>query len=280
MNKFLKVGAAIALGLTLTACSSNGSDSDADSKKIVVGATTSPHAIILEEAKKQLADGGYELEIKEFSDYPNINPATSDGSLDANYFQHQPYLYSYNADSGYAEGDDGYLVSAGSIHYEPMGVYSKEIEEINLDNLKEGDQVVVPNDATNEARALFLLQDLGLITLKEDATVDKATKADIKDNPKNLEIVEVAADQIPTRIEDAPVIVVNGNYALDADITEYQRAIEDANSDAAKLYANIIAVKKSNADNEAVKKLVEVLKSDHIKEFIAEEFGDTVQAAK
>lgn len=280
MNKFLKVGAAIALGLTLTACSSNGSDSDADSKKIVVGATTSPHAIILEEAKKQLADDGYELEIKEFSDYPNINPATSDGSLDANYFQHQPYLDSYNADSGYAEGDDGYLVSAGSIHYEPMGVYSKEIEEINLDNLKEGDQVVVPNDATNEARALFLLQDLGLITLKEDATVDKATKADIKENPKNLEIVEVAADQIPTRIEDAPVIVVNGNYALDADITEYQRAIEDANSDAAKLYANIIAVKESNADNEAVKKLVEVLKSDHIKEFIAEEFGDTVQAAK
>ena len=171
-------------------------------------------------------------------------------------------------------------MSAGSIHYEPMGVYSQEVEEVNLDNLNEGAQIVVPNDATNEARALLLLQDLGIITLNDDATIDKATVADIKDNPKNVEIVEIAADQIPARLQDADVIVVNGNYALDADITDSLRAQEAADSDAAKLYANVIAVKESNKDNEAGQELVKVLKSDDIKAFIAENFGDTVQAAQ
>lgn len=278
MNKLFKLAAAAGLALALAGCSS--SSADADSKTITVGATTSPHAIILEEAKKLMEEDGYTLKITEFSDYPNINPATSDGSLDANYFQHQPYLDSYNADSGYVEGDEGYLVSAGKIHYEPMGVYSKEIEEITLDNLKDGDQVVVPNDATNEARALFLLQDLGLIKLAKDATVDKATKADIVENPKNLEIVEVAADQIPTRIDDVPVIVVNGNYALDADITEYLRDLEDPSSDAAQLYANVVAVREENKDNEAVQELVKVLNSDSIKDYIEETFGDSVVAVK
>lgn len=280
MNKLLKVAAAVGIALALTACGSSSANEKTDSKTIKVGATTSPHAVILEEAKKLMEKDGYTLEITEFSDYPNINPSTSDGSLDANYFQHQPYLDSYNADSGYSEGDDGYLVSAGSIHYEPMGAYSETLEEISLDNLKEGDQVVVPNDATNEARALFLLQDLGIITLNEDATIDKATAADIKENPKNVEIVEIAADQIPSRIKDVPVVVVNGNYALDADITQYLRAQEDADSEAAQLYANVIAVKEANKDNEAVQELVKVLKSDDIKAFIAENFGDTVQAAK
>lgn len=280
MNKFFKLAAAAGLALALTACGSSEGGSDAESKTINVGATTSPHVVILEEAKKIMEKDGYTLNITEFSDYPNINPSTSDGSLDANYFQHQPYLDSYNADSNLAEGDDGYLVSAGSIHYEPMGVYSQEVEEVNLDNLNEGAQIVVPNDATNEARALLLLQDLGIITLNDDATIDKATVADIKDNPKNVEIVEIAADQIPARLQDADVIIVNGNYALDADITDSLRAQEAADSDAAKLYANVIAVKESNKDNEAVQELVKVLKSDDIKAFIAENFGDTVQAAQ
>ncbi|EOS62066.1 YaeC family lipoprotein [Firmicutes bacterium M10-2] len=283
MNKLFKLAAAATVALSLSACGSGSDDTNKNesaSKTINVGATTSPHAVILEEAKKIMEKDGYTLEITEFSDYPNINPSTSDGSLDANYFQHQPYLDSYNADSGYSEGDDGYLVSAGSIHYEPMGAYSETLEEINLDNLKEGDQIVVPNDATNEARALFLLQDLGVITLNDDATIDKATVADIKDNPKNVEIVEIAADQIPSRIKDVAVVVVNGNYALDADITDYLRAQEASDSDAAKLYANVIAVKEANKDNEAVQELVKVLKSDDIKAFIVENFGDTVQAAQ
>ena len=277
MNKLLKAAAAATIALSLFGC---GAPEEKDEKTITIGATSSPHAIILEEAAKLMKEEGYTLEIKEFSDYPQINPSTSDGSLDANYFQHQPYLTSYNADEGFKEGDEGYLVSVGAIHYEPLGAYSETIEEISLDTVNDGDQIVVPNDATNEARALLLLQDLGLIELNESATLDKATVKDIVKNPKNLEIVEIDAAQTAYKLKDVAIAVVNGNYALTAEIDEFLRAVESSDSQAAQTYQNVIAVREENKDNEAVKKLVEILKSDAIKEFIEKEFGVAVVPAK
>jgi D-methionine transport system substrate-binding protein len=283
MKKTLKLAAAAAIALGLAACSSStndttaADDSSTETVTLKVGATTAPHAEILEEAKSLLADEGVDLEIVEFSDYPNINPSTSDGSLDANYFQHQPYLDSYNEDNGYESGVDGYLVSAGAIHYEPLGLYSKTVTDVA--DVEDGATVLIPNDATNEARALLLLQDLGLITLSDDATLSTATVADVVENPKNLNLTELAADQIATKLDDADLAIVNGNYALASDITDYLITTEAADSEAAQTYQNVIAVKEENKDNEAVKKLVEVLKSDEIKNFINEKYGVSVVPA-
>lgn len=283
MKSFVKLLAASAVALSLAACSSSSdttsdtttssdsSESTTELTKITVGATTSPHGVILEEAKSLMAEKGYDLEIVEFSDYPNINPSTSDGSLDANYFQHLPYLESYNEDNNYTSGVDGYLVSAGAIHYEPFGIYSEKYDSV--DDIEDGAQIAIPNDATNEARALYLLVDQGWITLSDDATISTATIADITDNPKNLDIVEIAADQIASKLPDVDFGVINGNYALSSNVTDYLLVTEAADSTAAKTYQNVIAVKEENKDSEAIKTLVEVLKSDHIKNFITEEFG-------
>lgn len=278
MNKTFKLFAAAALTLGLAACSGNGNANEnktdgngEETQTLVIGATTSPHGIILEEAKDILAEQGVNLEIKEFSEYKNINPSTSDGSLDANYFQHYPYLESYNNDNGFKSGDDGYLVSVGAIHYEPLGIYSNKYETVA--EIPEGAQILIPNDPSNEARALLLLEAQDLIVLDEDAALENATVRNIAENPKNLDIVELAADQIATKLEDADYIVVNGNYALSSDITDYLLETEAADSDASKTYQNIIAVKESKKDDPAVKKLVEVLKSDEIKNFITEKFG-------
>lgn len=279
MNKFLKLAAAAAVALSFAACSSSSDSKGEEDTTILVGATSSPHAIILKEAQDKMKDAGYTLEIKEFSDYPNINPSTSDGSLDANYFQHQPYLDSYNEDQGFKSGDDGYLVSAGAIHYEPLGIYSKKVKEVSLDAIEDGAQIAVPNDATNEARALDLLAAHGIITLKDGAGL-KATVKDIEENPKNVEIVEVDAAQTPTKLDDVTYAVVNGNYALDANITDYLLETEDAESEAAQTFQNVIAVKEENKDNPAIVKLVEILKSDDMKKFIEDEFGVAVVPAK
>lgn len=285
MNKALKLFAAAALTLGLAACSGNGGteektpDSTGDETvTLVVGATTSPHGVILDKAKDILAEQGVNLEIKEFSEYKNINPSTSAGSLDANYFQHYPYLESYNNDNGYQSGDDGYLVSVGAIHYEPLGIYSNKYETVA--EVPDGAQILIPNDPSNEARALLLLEDQGLITLDEDAALENATVRDIAENPKNLDIVELAADQIATKLEDADYVIVNGNYALSSDITDYLLETEASDSDASKTYQNIIAVKESRKDDPAVLKLVEVLKSDDIKNFITEEFGSFAYPAE
>lgn len=281
MKHFTKLAAVAALSLGLFGCSSNSdsstnstsstSSSSSESVVIRVGATTSPHGVILEEAKSLLADKGYELEIIEFSDYPNINPSTSDGSLDANYFQHQPYLTGYNEDNNYTEGVEGYLISAGAIHYEPLGIYSEKYTSV--DDIQDGAQIVIPNDATNEARALYLLQDQGWITLKDGVDLNTATVQDIAENPKNLDIVEIAADQVASKLPDVDFGVLNGNYALTSNVTQYLLVTEAADSEAAKTYQNIIAVKESNVDDEGIQALVEVLKSDDIKSFIVEEFG-------
>ncbi len=282
MKHFTKLAAIAALSLGLFGCSSSSdsstnstssnSTSSSESVTIRVGATTSPHGVILEEAKSLLADKGYELEIIEFSDYPNINPSTSDGSLDANYFQHQPYLTGYNEDNNYTEGVDGYLISAGAIHYEPLGIYSEKYTSV--DDIQDGAQIVIPNDATNEARALYLLQDQGWITLKEGVDLNTATVQDIAENPKNLDIVEIAADQVASKLPDVDFGVLNGNYALTSNVTQYLLVTESSDSEAAQTYQNIIAVKESNVNDEGIQALVEVLKSDDIKNFIIEEFGD------
>lgn len=278
MKHFTKLAAIAALSLGLFGCSSNDSStsststtSSSGSVTLRVGATTSPHGVILEEAKSLLADKGYELEIIEFSDYPNINPSTSDGSLDANYFQHQPYLTGYNEDNNYTEGVEGYLISAGAIHYEPLGIYSEKYTSV--DDIQDGAQIVIPNDATNEARALYLLQDQGWITLKDGVDLNTATVQDIAENPKNLDIVEIAADQVASKLPDVDFGVLNGNYALTSNVTQYLLVTESANSEAAQTYQNIIAVKESNVNDEGIQALVEVLKSDDIKNFIVEEFG-------
>jgi D-methionine transport system substrate-binding protein len=276
--KISKLLAAGVLALSLAACSSadTKTETEADATEntettvLTIGATTSPHALILEQAKTLLADQGVELDIVEFSDYPNINPSTSDGSLDANYFQTKPYLDSYNADNGYSEGSEGYLLTVGAIHYEPLGIYSQTHETLEP---VEGATVVIPNDVSNEARALFLLQDQGWITLSEDASIADATVSDIAENPYNLEIVEISSDQVASKLPDIDYGIINGNYALSSGVTDYLLVTEAQDSEAANRYQNYIVVEQSNADNEAVKKLVEVLRSDEIKEYIVEEFG-------
>ncbi len=271
MKKLTSILLAGATVLSLVGCSSNNEN------VLRVGATTAPHAEILEEAKEILAKDGIELEITEFSDYPQINPSTSDGSLDANFFQHQPYLDSYNEDQGYKSGDDGFLVSAGAIHYEPLGLYSKKFKSV--DEVADGATITIPNDATNEARALFLLQDNGLIELDDKADLDNATVADIKTNSKNLDIVELAADQTGSKLDDTDFAVVNGNYALTAKIDDYLITTESEDSQAAQTYQNIIAVKEGHENDEKIQKLVKALKSKKIKKFIEKKYGVSVVPA-
>lgn len=274
MNKnILKVFTAGLLAFSLAGCGSKS-----DSKTITVGATTSPHAIILKHVQPEFEKAGYKLKIKEFSDYPNINPSTSDGSLDANFFQHQPYLTSYNKDKGYKKGDDGYLVSVGAIHFEPLGLYSTKYKAVS--DIKDDAKIAIPNDATNnEARALLLLADNGVLTLKKDAGVT-ATKKDVVSYNKKVELVEVDAAQVASKLPDVDFGIINGNYALDAKVTDKIITSEDSNSEAAKTYQNIIAVKESNKDNKAIKKLVEILKSDSTKKWIEKKFGVSVKPAE
>ena len=258
--------------LVLAGCGSE----EKDDKTLVVGATTAPHAQILKYVQKDLEKEGVHLEIKEFSDYTKINTALNEGSLDANYFQHQVYLDGYNEDSG------ADLISVGAIHYEPLGMYADDPAgktSISLDDVKEGDQIAVPNDATNEARALLLLEKFGIIKLKAGAGI-LATKLDIVENPKNVEIVEIEASQLPRQLPSVKYAVINGNYALDAGVIEKVIVTEDKEDEAAITYANIIAVRKEDKDNEKIKKLVNVLKSEKTQNYINETFNGTVVPSK
>lgn len=277
MKKCIVSAAALLLSVTLVGCGNKAGSSD----KLVIGATSSPHAIILNEAKEILKEKGYEIEVKEFSDWKALDPSTSDGSLDANFFQHQPYLDGYNKDANFTEESGGYLLSVGAIHFEPLGIYAQDTQgktAISADDLQDGDIIAVPSDATNEARALLLLEKYGIITLKADAGVN-ATIKDIESKVKDIKFSELEAAQIPTKLPDVKFAVVNGNYALDAGITENLICAEDKSDEAAKVYANIIAVTEKNKDNEIVKALVEVLKSDEIKAFIETEFKGVVVPA-
>lgn len=247
--------AVLSAGL-LTGCGSK----ESDDKTIKVAATAVPHAEILEQAKPLLEAKGYTLEIQVFSDYVQPNEVVESGDFDANYFQHIPYLESFNEEKG------THLVNAGGIHYEPFGLYpGKETDLANI----EGATIAVPNDTTNEARALLLLQDNGYLTLKEGAGLT-ATKNDIVENPYNIELVELEAAQIPRTLADVSFGIMNGNYAMEAGYTVSKDALlyESADSDAAATYVNIIAVKEGNENSEKIKALVDVLKSDEIKDYI------------
>ena len=248
----------------LTGCGSSKSESSekkTDDKKITVAASATPHAEILEEAKTLLKDKGYELEVKVFDDYVQPNNVVESGEFDANYFQHVPYLEQFNEEKG------THLVVAGKIHYEPFGIYPGTKKD--LKDIAKGDKIAVPNDTTNEARALLLLQDNGIIKLKDGAGI-KATVNDIEENPNNIEIVELEAAQVPRVVNEVAYVVLNGNYALEANYTVKKDALayEKSDSEAAKTYVNVIAVKEGNENSEKIKALVDVLKSDSIKKFI------------
>ena len=278
MKKTIAAILAGALCLTaLTACGGSKTDSAAadsssaaagDDKTITVGATPTPHAEILNAAKDALKAEGYTLNVVEFTDYVQPNTALVDGDLDANYFQHKPYLDTFNEENG------THLVSAGAIHYEPFGIYAGKSD--SLDELADGAEVLVPNDVTNEARALLLLQDQGLLTLKEDAGLT-ATINDITENPKNLDIVELEAAQLPRSLQDADIAVINGNYAIEAGLKVTDAlAVESSDSLAAQTYGNVVAVREGDEESDKTKALMEVLTSDDIKEFIETKYDGAV----
>ena len=236
---------------------------------ITIAASATPHAEILEAAKPVLAEQGWNLEITVFDDYILPNQVVDSGEMDANYFQHIPYLDEFNAERG------THLVNAGGIHYEPFGIYPGT--KASLDEVADGDVIAVPNDTTNEARALLLLQDNGLITLKEDAGLT-ATVQDIVENPHNLEIQELEAAQVPRVVDEVAYVVLNGNYALQAgfSVAKDSIAYESSDSEAAKTYVNVIAVAEGNENNEGIKALVDVLKSDEIKQYINDNYDGAV----
>lgn len=271
----ISLAAALACGILglLAGCGSDGAGDAAaggssDDKVIKVGASPAPHAEILEQVKDQLAEEGYTLEIQEFSDYVQPNLALSNGELDANYFQHITYLEDFDAERGLD------LVSAGGIHFEPLCVYPGKSE--SFEDLADGAQIAVPNDATNEARALLLLQDQGLIKLKDGAGLT-ATKNDIVENPKNIEIVEAEAAVLPRTLTDVDLAVINGNYAIGAGLDPSTAiASEEADSEAAEKYVNVIAVRPADKDSEKIQALVKALQSDTVKQYIDSTYDGAV----
>ena len=280
-------GAVLALGLA--ACGSSapasaaneGSDTAASSatasaaapaaadnaglEVIKVAAVPTPHAEVLNDVVAPiLAEQGYDLQVVEFTDYVLPNTATEEGEVDANYFQHGPYLDNFNAEQG------THLVSVAAVHYEPFGLYAgKDGSLKSLDDLAEGAQVAVPNDPTNEARALLLLQDAGLIKLDESAGL-AATKADIVENPRNLDIVELEAAQTALSLQDVDIAAINSNYALEAGLNVSEDAIvtESAESEAAQTYANLLVVKEGNESNPGIQALAAALNTDAVRDYI------------
>lgn len=265
MKKILAVAlsAVLALG-ALTGCGSE----EKDENTIRVGASLTPHAELLREAKEILEKEGITLEIVEIEDSVTPNTSLVEGSLDANFFQHQPYLDNFNEESNTD------LVSVGAIHYEPFGIYAGKTTD--LANLPDGAKVAVPNNTTNEARALLLLEQEGLLKLKDGVGIS-ATILDIEENPKNIEFVEVAPEQLVRTLPDVDVAVINGNYAIEGGLhVKDALAVESQESLAAQTYANIVVVQSKDKDNEAIKRLVEVLQSEDIKKYIEETYDGAV----
>ncbi len=268
MKNAIKKFLALTLAVTTAASMSLTAFAEED-KTITVAASPTPHAEILAEAAKILEEQGWTLEVTEFEDYVQPNLVVDGGEFDANYFQHIPYLDSFNEEQGTE------LVNAGGIHYEPFGIYPGT--KTSLDELEEGDVIAVPNDTTNEARALLLLQDNGIITLAEDAGLT-ATVNDIVENPLGIEIQELEAAQVSRVVDEVAFVVLNGNYALAAgfSVANDSIAYESSDSEAAKTYVNVIAVKAGNEEREDIKALVDVLKSDEIKAFINDTYDGAV----
>ena len=270
MKKFLALALAVVLVFALCACGSK----TAEDKTITIGASSTPHAEILEAAKDALKADGWELNIITYDDYVLPNTALEDGELDANYFQHTPYLNSFNASNG------THLSSAALIHYEPFGIYSNDVTD--LSQLADGATIVIPADDSNETRALLLLQQEGLIKLPDDASAEKGVNhLDIVDDGGYV-ITPVQADTVPSILasSDAGTIaVINGNYAIGAGLKVADAlAIEDASGDAAQYYANIIAVRTGDESSAKTQALIKALKTDAIKQFIAETYDGAVVA--
>lgn len=265
MKKLVSFGLSLALAVSAL---SVGAFAEED-KTITVAASATPHAEILEQAKPLLEEQGWDLEVTVFDDYVQPNLVVESGDFDANYFQHIPYLENFNEEQG------THLVNAGGIHYEPFGIYPGT--KSTLDELEDGDTIAVPNDTTNEARALLLLEANGVIKLKEDAGLT-ATVKDIEENPHNVEIQELEAAQVPRVKDEVAFVVLNGNYALQAGFSVAKDAIayETSDSEAAKTYVNVIAVKEGNENSDKINALVSVLKSDEIKNYITETYDGAV----
>ena len=281
-RSFLKASFAglgvVALG-GLTACGNSGTAAagsaagDAAKTTLTVAASPSPHAEILNDfAAPKLAEQGIELKVKEYTDYILPNQDTTSGAVDANYFQHINYLNNYNEENGTD------LVNAGKIHFEPMGVFAGKSSD--LKNIADGATIAVPNDPTNEGRALLILQDQGLIKLSDDAGIT-ATKNDIVENPHNIEIVEQEAASLPATLQDSDFAVINGNYAIDAGLSLKDAvASEDPQSDVIqKEYANIICTTSDKKDDKSIKALVDVLQTDEFKKYLDETFDGAVLPA-
>ena len=288
MKKLLALTLALVLCLGLAACgggTSTDTDTNADTSSdadtngdatangetitLTVGATPNPHAEILAQVKDDLAAEGIDLVVKEYSDYVVPNTAVEEGDLDANYFQHTPYMEKFNEENG------THLVSVGKIHYEPMGIYpglTKTLEE-----LPDGATIAVPNDATNEARALQLLAAQGLIELKEDAGLN-ATPNDITSNPKNLQFKELEAAMLPQTASEVDLSVINSNFAMEGGMNPATDSLasEDADSEAAQTFANIVAVKEGHENDPAIQALVAALQSDEVKAFMEETWPGAV----
>ncbi|MGI6046364.1 MAG: MetQ/NlpA family ABC transporter substrate-binding protein [Eggerthellaceae bacterium] len=268
----IAVVTALALAaVVLSGCgSSSSTSSDNSDKTITVAASPNPHADILNNAVKPLLEEqGYTLQVEEFTDYVQPNNVTEQGEVDANYFQHQPYLDNFNEENG------THLVSVEPVHFEPFGLYSNKIQ--SLDDLEDGATVAVPNDATNEARALLLLQQEGLLELKDPEDIN-ATINDITSNPKNLQFKEVEAASVSTILDDVDLAAINGNYALEAGFTvnEDALAVESADSVAGQTYANVLVVKDGNQDSEKIKALADALHSDEVRNYINDTYKGAV----
>lgn len=245
-----------------------GSQSDENLEVIKVGASITPHAEILEQVKDVLAEQGYDLQIVEYNDYILPNTALESGDLDANFFQHQPYLDDFNAEN------DTHLVSVAAVHFEPFGLYAGKTG--SLDDLTEGATVAVPNDTTNEARALLLLEAQGLIKLKEGAGLT-VTVLDVEENPLNLEIKEIEAAQIVRSLQDVDIAAINGNYAAEGGLDVADAiAVEASDSLAADTYGNVIVVKAGNEDSAKTKALVDAVLSDEVRSYIEKTYGNAV----
>lgn len=273
MKKFATLALALILALSLLALASCGSK---DENTIIVGASSTPHAEILEVIKDDLAAKGYTLEIKIYDDYVLPNTGVEDGALDANYFQHTPYLNSFNADNGTD------IVSVGLVHYEPFGIYGNGVTD--LKDLAAGARIIIPADDSNETRALFLLAQEGLITLPEDASAEKGvTHLDIVDNG-GYDIVPVEAQTVPAQLKNSDagtIAVINGNYAIGAGLKIADAlATEDASGTAAQTYANIVAVKRGNENSDKIKALVEALQSEKVAQYIADTYDGAVVAIR
>ena len=273
-KNFLAGSAALIASSVLAACGNSGSTSSSasETKTLTVAASPSPHAEILNNfAAPKLKDQNIDLEVKEYTDYIIPNQVTSSGEVDANYFQHINYLNNYNKENGTD------LVGVAAIHYEPFGIYAGKSSD--LKNIADGAQIAVPNDPTNEGRAFLLLQQEGLVTLKDPENLE-ATPVDVAENPHNLNFVEVEAAAVPRQLQDVDFAVINGNYAIEAGLHVSDAvAVEAADGTAVEQYANYIVTTPDKQDDDRIKALVSVLTSDDFKTYLKDTYDEDVLPA-